>query len=161
MVAALLAQPLEKLQIEVVDDESPDGTGQVADRLAKHHAGRIHVLHRSGKRGLGRAYVDGFTVALANGVDALFHPDGSRVLLAHSCDNPLCQAAEHLSVATPAQNRAEWDRRRSNLGSPLRDIRGARGRAMAVRAALLTGGDVAACLRAGMTAVDRDQLTLF
>lgn len=75
MVAALLAQPLEGLQIEVVDDESPDGTGQVADRLAKHHAGRIHVLHRSGKRGLGRAYVDGFTVALASGADYVIQMD--------------------------------------------------------------------------------------
>ena len=46
MVAALLALPLENLQIEVVDDKSPDGTGQIADRLAKHHPGRIHVLHR-------------------------------------------------------------------------------------------------------------------
>ena len=75
MVAALLAQPLDKLQIEVVDDESPDGTGQVADRLAKHHPGRIHVLHRTGKRGLGRAYVDGFAAALASGAEYIIQMD--------------------------------------------------------------------------------------
>jgi dolichol-phosphate mannosyltransferase len=75
MVAALLALPLDHLQIEVVDDESPDGTGQIADRLAKHHPGRVHVLHRTGKRGLGRAYVDGFLSALASGAEYIVQMD--------------------------------------------------------------------------------------
>jgi dolichol-phosphate mannosyltransferase len=75
MVAALLALPLSKLHIHVVDDESPDGTGQVADRLAKHHPDRVRVLHRTGKRGLGRAYVDGFTSALASGAEYIVQMD--------------------------------------------------------------------------------------
>ena len=75
MVAALLALPLANLQIEVVDDESPDGTGQIADRLAKHHPGRIHVLHRFEKRGLGRAYVDGFRAALASDAEVIIQMD--------------------------------------------------------------------------------------
>lgn len=48
------------IHVLVVDDRSPDGTGEVADRLASVHAGRVHVLHRSGKAGLGRAYIAGF-----------------------------------------------------------------------------------------------------
>ena len=48
----------------VVDDASPDGTGQVADGLAAQYPGRVEVLHRTGPRGLGRSYVDGLRHAL-------------------------------------------------------------------------------------------------
>src|SRR5262245_17340894 len=55
----------------VVDDGSPDGTGQVADGLATEYPGRVEVMHRTGKRGLGRSYVDGLRHALAT-TDAEF-----------------------------------------------------------------------------------------
>ncbi|HSG49261.1 MAG TPA: polyprenol monophosphomannose synthase [Longimicrobiales bacterium] len=53
------------IHVLVVDDNSPDGTGQVADALAVARPGRIHVLHRDGKEGLGKAYIAGFRWALA------------------------------------------------------------------------------------------------
>jgi len=59
----VLAHP--GFQLLVVDDGSPDGTGQVADELAARHPGRIRVLHRTGARGLGRSYVDGLKLAIA------------------------------------------------------------------------------------------------
>ena len=59
----------------VVDDGSPDGTGRIADELAATYAGRIDVLHRKGKRGLGLAYVDGLTQALATGAEAIGQMD--------------------------------------------------------------------------------------
>lgn len=49
----------------IVDDGSPDGTGQIADDLAREHAGRIEVMHRTGTRGLGRSYIDGLRHAIA------------------------------------------------------------------------------------------------
>jgi dolichol-phosphate mannosyltransferase len=49
----------------IVDDASPDGTGAIADRLAAAHPGRIAVLHRAGKEGIGPAYIAGFRAALA------------------------------------------------------------------------------------------------
>ena len=52
------------IHVLVVDDNSPDGTGQVADALAVAHPERLHVLHREGKEGLGRAYIAGFRWAL-------------------------------------------------------------------------------------------------
>ncbi len=57
----------------VVDDNSPDGTGALADELAAD--ARINVIHRDGKRGLGTAYVTGFKWALANGFDYVFEMD--------------------------------------------------------------------------------------
>jgi dolichol-phosphate mannosyltransferase len=51
----------------VVDDGSPDGTGAIADELAKQHPGRVDVLHRTGQRGLGRSYVDGLLYAIKQG----------------------------------------------------------------------------------------------
>ena len=49
----------------VVDDNSPDGTGRVADQLAADYPGRVMVVHRTGARGLGRSYVDGLLRAVA------------------------------------------------------------------------------------------------
>lgn len=62
------------LSILVVDDASPDGTGKLADRLAAAD-GRIEVLHRCAKEGLGPAYVAGFRRALADGAELVFEMD--------------------------------------------------------------------------------------
>jgi dolichol-phosphate mannosyltransferase len=60
--------------ITIVDDNSPDGTGQIADELAKTYPS-VHVIHRPGKQGLGTAYVAGFKYALATGADYIFEMD--------------------------------------------------------------------------------------
>ena len=62
------------LNVLVVDDESPDGTGKIADELAAQNE-RLHVRHRTGLRGLGRAYVDGFCWALDRGFDRIVQMD--------------------------------------------------------------------------------------
>jgi dolichol-phosphate mannosyltransferase len=59
----------------IVDDQSPDGTGAVADELAHDYAGRIDVMHRTGKRGFGRSYIEGIQHALAGPVDVLCQMD--------------------------------------------------------------------------------------
>ena len=71
-VAILAALP--KATLLVVDDGSPDGTGTIADDLAAVDA-RIRVRHRPAKQGLGRAYLDGFTVALAGGATTIVQMD--------------------------------------------------------------------------------------
>jgi dolichol-phosphate mannosyltransferase len=58
----------------VVDDNSPDGTGDIADQLAAADS-RVHVLHRPGKQGLGKAYIAGFRWALERGYDLIFEMD--------------------------------------------------------------------------------------
>ena len=60
--------------ILVVDDGSPDGTGEIADRLAEEHDA-VRVLHRAHKQGLGRAYLAGFEVALADGAELVLEMD--------------------------------------------------------------------------------------
>jgi dolichol-phosphate mannosyltransferase len=62
--------------ILIVDDNSPDGTGRLADELAARHPGEVHVLHRARKEGLGRAYVGGFSHVLKmGGYDAIVQMD--------------------------------------------------------------------------------------
>ena len=63
LVRAVLAHPW--FTVMVVDDGSPDGTGALADSLAREFPGRVDVVHRTGKRGLGRSYVEGLQRALA------------------------------------------------------------------------------------------------
>ncbi len=75
MAEALWGLGIPDLHVLIVDDESPDGTGAIADRLAEENPGRLSVLHRSGPRGLGRAYVDGFRWALQHGADAIVQMD--------------------------------------------------------------------------------------
>jgi dolichol-phosphate mannosyltransferase len=65
----------QELEILVVDDGSPDGTGDVADRLATDSGGRVRVLHRTGEAGLGRSYVDGMRTALALGASHVCQMD--------------------------------------------------------------------------------------
>jgi len=65
----------DNVRVMVVDDQSPDGTGQVADELGKEFAGRVSVLHRTGKKGFGRSYIDGLQHALAEPVDVLCQMD--------------------------------------------------------------------------------------
>jgi dolichol-phosphate mannosyltransferase len=71
--AAILALAVS-LDILIVDDASPDGTGQIADRLVAD-SDRVHVLHRTGLRGLGRAYVDGFRWAIERDYDRIIQMD--------------------------------------------------------------------------------------
>jgi dolichol-phosphate mannosyltransferase len=73
LASALLAMP--NVEVLVIDDGSPDGTGDIADRLAEQHPGRLHVLHRTGPRGLGRSYLDGFRVAVAGEADVVCQMD--------------------------------------------------------------------------------------
>lgn len=61
--------------ILIVDDNSPDGTGLIADELAKQYPDRVHVIHRAGKMGLGSAYIEGFKYALKWGADYIFEMD--------------------------------------------------------------------------------------
>jgi dolichol-phosphate mannosyltransferase len=72
-LAQLAATGLEHTVL-VVDDNSPDGTGRIADRLALELP-RLRVLHRAAKEGLGRAYLAGFEVALENGADLVIEMD--------------------------------------------------------------------------------------
>ena len=67
-----------RLEVLVVDDNSPDGTGQIADSLAREHPGRVEVLHRARKEGLGRAYVAGFRWALERDYSRIFEMDADR-----------------------------------------------------------------------------------
>ncbi len=90
------------LEILFVDDRSPDGTGELADRLADE-TDRVHVMHRAGKMGLGTAYVAGFKYALNNGYDYILQMDAD---FSHRPqDLPrLLQAAETADVVIGSRN---------------------------------------------------------
>jgi len=73
LIEEILALPIS-VHIIVVDDNSPDGTGEIADRLARRHQ-RVEVIHRPGKLGLGTAYIAGFKRALALGAELIVTMD--------------------------------------------------------------------------------------
>ncbi len=77
LVTEILEQS-DDLHVLVVDDASPDGTGELADELCAQFAGRVKCLHRSGKLGLGSAHVAGFRVGLAEGYPAVLTMDADR-----------------------------------------------------------------------------------
>src|SRR6201996_5225681 len=73
-ISSRLRAAVPDADLLVVDDNSPDGTGDLADKLTEADA-HVHVLHRTEKAGLGRAYVAGFTWALGNGYDLIVEMD--------------------------------------------------------------------------------------
>ncbi len=94
LFSALFALPLPDLHVIIVDDNSPDGTGDMAEELASSSAGRLSVLHRPGKLGLGTAYIAGFTAAIQAGAEAVAqmdadfsHPPELLIKLAEALEN--------------------------------------------------------------------------
>jgi dolichol-phosphate mannosyltransferase len=93
----------EDVDILFVDDNSPDGTGLLCDRLAEHDE-RINVIHRENKKGLGRAYIEGFKWALARDYEIVFemdcdfshHPEDIETMRMAVCDADLVIGSRYL-----------------------------------------------------------------
>ena len=75
LVDALISTSIANLKLVIVDDGSPDGTGRLAEKLAAQLPGRLSVVHRARKMGLGSAYIRGFGVALSEGAEAVGQMD--------------------------------------------------------------------------------------
>ncbi|HEX6206278.1 MAG TPA: polyprenol monophosphomannose synthase [Solirubrobacterales bacterium] len=139
LVAAALANLPDTARVLVVDDNSPDGTGDLADRLRAEEP-RIEVLHRTQKEGLGPAYIAGFRHALAAGADRILEMDSD---FSHDpADLPrLLAATEEADVAIGSRYVSgggveNWSRvrqaisrggstyARALLGLPIRDLTG-------------------------------------
>ena len=95
---------LPDAHILFVDDNSPDGTGNLIDTLVAADP-RIHVLHRPGKQGLGRAYIAGFKWALAGGYERIIEMDAGQV----SFDGTPSQYAEHRATVSRAADAGHGD----------------------------------------------------
>jgi dolichol-phosphate mannosyltransferase len=133
--AILAASPL--LDVLVVDDNSPDGTGKIADELAAREP-RVRVLHRERKDGLGRAYLAGFREALAAGygriieMDADFSHDPARLPALLDADADLVLGSRyvrgggtaHWGLGRRLLSRGGSFYARTILGVPIRDLTG-------------------------------------
>lgn len=127
------------LDVLIVDDGSPDGTGELAERLGRETS-RVRVLHRSGKRGLGTAYVEGFRAALESGYERVVQMDAD---LSHRPEDlpRLLRASEEADVVIGSRGVSggrvqDWSalRRlvsrggslyaRALLGLPIKDVTG-------------------------------------
>lgn len=75
MVDQLLALPLEDAHVLIIDDNSEDGTGKIADQLRNRYPSQVYVIHRAGKLGLGTAYLTGFDWALERQADCVIQMD--------------------------------------------------------------------------------------
>jgi dolichol-phosphate mannosyltransferase len=112
---------IDGLRILIVDDSSPDGTGQVADDYAAANRARVQVLHRTGKRGLGLSYIDGMYIALRTDATHILQMDAD---LSHNpADIPrLLAATEHAEFAigsryVPGGRIENWPYRRRMLSA--------------------------------------------
>jgi dolichol-phosphate mannosyltransferase len=141
MADALFKLPISDLHLLVVDDNSPDGTGRVAESLKDQYPGKISVLHRAGKLGLGTAYIEGFDFCLAMGaeriiqMDADFSHNPERVvpLLENLNDYDLVLGSRYIQGGSLDDNWAIWRKGLSSfgnfyariiLGLPLLDVTG-------------------------------------
>lgn len=141
LVPVLFGLDLPDLHLLVIDDISPDGTGEVAENLARRYPGRMEVLHRKGPRGLGRAYVYGFDHALQGNPEAIgqmdcdfSHPPEKLPALAaklETCDLALGSRyipGGGVDIRWPLWRKAlsRWANfyARSILGLPVQDVTG-------------------------------------
>ncbi len=138
LVSALFALPLD-LRLLVVDDDSPDGTGPIADELARKDPARISVLHRRGKLGLRTAYLNGFAHVLKTDAEAVVQMDADfshdpSVLVAMAERLASCDVVLGSRYVDGGSVDARWPRWRKGLSAfgnfyartilslPLRDV---------------------------------------
>ena len=141
LVGALFSLPIGGLRIVIVDDNSADGTGRIAERLAEEHPGQFNVIHRSGKLGLGTAYITGFRQALDQGsiaiaqmdADLSHPPEMLPVLLDTLSSNDIALGSRYVKGGSVDVNWPYWRKTlsafgnnyaRSILGLPVRDATG-------------------------------------
>jgi dolichol-phosphate mannosyltransferase len=132
---------IENLKILVVDDNSPDGTGEIADQLAKDHSGMIDVLHRKGKLGLGTAYIEGFKYCLHDGADQIVqmdadfshNPEKVKILLENLSDFDMVLGSRYVEGGSLDKQWAFWRKGLSSFGNlyartilnmPIKDVTG-------------------------------------
>lgn len=137
----VLALPVEGIHLLIVDDNSPDGTGQVAEKLRESDPGSISVIHRSGKLGLGSAYIAGMSNALESGAYAvaqmdadLSHPPELLVKLFNSLQYAdIALGSRYIPGGGVDQNWPLWRKSLSSFGNfyartildlPVKDVTG-------------------------------------
>jgi len=140
LVSAIFALPLE-IKILVVDDASPDGTGQIADELGRANPGRLSVMHRPGKLGLSSAYLQAFQTLFQTDtevivqMDADFSHDPSALVdmnrMISTCD--LVLASRYIPGGSTDVNWPKWRKALSAFGNfyartilriPIQDVTG-------------------------------------
>ena len=140
LVSVLFGLPLE-LKIMVIDDNSPDGTGQIADELNAANPERLSVIHRTGKLGLSSAYLQAFRILFDSPVDAIGHMDADfshdpaaldgMVKALETCD--LVLGSRYIKGGSTDVNWPVWRKAlsgwgnfyaRTILGMPLHDVTG-------------------------------------
>lgn len=141
LAKTLFDLPLPELKLLVVDDNSPDGTGELAEQLATEFSGRMHVLHRAGKLGLGSAYIRGFQHALQSGAEAIGQMDADfshpvekiPVLLSVLDRVDIAMGSRYVAGGSVDQEWPSWRKFLSAFGSfyariilqlPVRDVTG-------------------------------------
>ena len=141
MAAELFQLEIPDFQLLVVDDDSPDGTGKEADRLAEKYPGRMSVIHRRGKLGLGTAYLTGFREALDQRADRVVQMDADfshnprRVpdLLTELDDNGMVLGSRYVTGGMLDESWAFWRKGLSSFGNfyarmilriPVKDLTG-------------------------------------
>jgi len=132
---------IPSLNILIVDDNSPDGTGEIADQLVEKYSGEVDVLHRKGKLGLGTAYIEGFKICLDQGaerivqMDADFSHNPEKVTeLISSLDNyDMVLGSRYVEGGSLDREWAFWRKGLSSfgnfyariiLGMPIKDVTG-------------------------------------
>jgi len=141
LIKSLLELPLADLHVLVVDDASPDGTGALAENLKKKYPQQIDVLHRSGKLGLGSAYIQGFRYCLQTGCDLIgqmdadfSHPPGKVLELVQAASEyDLALGSRYIPGGSLDRNWAFWRKWLSSFGNyyartilalPIHDVTG-------------------------------------
>ncbi len=141
LVAELFALPLPELSLLIVDDNSPDGTGQIAEDLGRQHQGRVQVMHRAGKLGLGTAYIQGFGRAIEQGAEAIGQMDADfshpiekiPELIAALQTHDVALGSRYVAGGKLDENWPLWRKSLSGFGNfyartilwlPLRDVTG-------------------------------------
>ena len=141
IIEALFALNIPGLHILIVDDNSPDGTGKIADEYQTKYTETISVLHREGKLGLGTAYIEGFRFCLENGaerivqMDADFshNPEKILVMLNNLDQYSMVLGSRYVSGGSLDEGWAPWRKKLSSFGNlyarmilrmPVRDVTG-------------------------------------